>query len=78
MRKVWPWVGAIVLLVALWPTVCVSQEGGPATNCQSALLVPLPWGESADTWGIVTAIAVAVVAYFVLRRLLRPPGDQQV
>jgi len=78
MRKVWPWLGAAVVLVALWPTVCMSQEGGPATSCQSALLVPLPWGESADTWGIATAVAVAMVAYFVLRRLLRRAGDEKV
>lgn len=33
MRGLVPWVGAIIVLVALWPTVCMSAEGGPATAC---------------------------------------------
>jgi hypothetical protein len=70
MRKLWPWIGAVIVLIALWPTLCVSQEGGP-TSCQSALFLPLPWGESADTWGMVTAVVAAVLTYFVLRMVLR-------
>lgn len=70
VRKVIPWVAAVVVLVALWPTLCVSAEGGP-TTCQSALFLPLPWGESADTWGWVAAITGAAVTLAVLRFLLR-------
>ncbi len=61
---------ATTVLVALWPTVCMSAEGG-ATTCQSAVFLPLPWGESADTWGWLAAIAVALLTFIGLRRLLR-------
>jgi hypothetical protein len=70
MRRVGPVLGAVIVLVALWPTLCVSQEGGP-TSCQSAIFLPLPWGDSADTWGMATAIVAAVLMYLVLRRVLR-------
>jgi len=71
MRGLVPWVGAIVVLVVLWPTVCLSAEGAPATSCQSAVLLPLPWGESADTWGMVAAGGAAILTFVVLRKLLR-------
>lgn len=70
VRKVIPWAGAAVVLVALWPTLCMSEEGGP-TTCQSAVFLPLPWGESADTWGWFAAIAGASITFVVLRLLLR-------
>lgn len=70
MRKLVPWLAAAAVLVALWPTLCVSAEGGP-TSCQSAVLLPLPWGDSADTWGMAVALGAAVLTYLVLRRLLR-------
>lgn len=75
MRRLWPFVGAAIVLVALWPTLCMSQEGGP-TSCQSALFIPLPWGESADTWGMITAVAAALATYLVLRTLLRRSGSK--
>lgn len=71
MRGLVPWVGAFIVLVVLWPTVCMSAEGDPATSCQSAVFLPLPWGESADTWGMVVAGGAAIVTVVVLRRLLR-------
>jgi hypothetical protein len=70
VRKVIPWIAAAVVLVALWPALCMSQEGGP-TTCQSAVFLPLPWGESADTWGWFAAIAGAAITFVVLRLLLR-------
>lgn len=70
MRRLSPWVAAAMVLVALWPTVCMSAEGGP-TTCQSAVFLPLPWGDSADTWGMVVAVGAALVTYVALRRLLR-------
>jgi hypothetical protein len=70
VRKVIPWVAAAVVLVALWPTLCMSAEGGP-TTCQSAVFLPLPWGESADTWGWLAAVAGAAITFVVLRLLLR-------
>ena len=70
VRRLSPWVAAAMVLIALWPTVCMSAEGGP-TTCQSAVFLPLPWGDSADTWGMVAAVGAAVVTYFALRRLLR-------
>jgi hypothetical protein len=70
MRRVLPWLVAVVVLVVLWPTLCVSQEGGP-TSCRSAVSLPLPWGESADTWGMVTAVVAAVVIFSVVRATLR-------
>jgi hypothetical protein len=47
-----------------------SEEGGP-TTCQSAVFLPLPWGESADTWGWFAAIAGAAITFVLLRLLLR-------
>lgn len=70
MRTLGPWIAGLIVLVALWPTVCMSSEGGP-TSCQSAVFLPLPWGESADTWGMVAALGAAVLAYFAVRYLLR-------
>ncbi|MFL6179249.1 MAG: hypothetical protein ACJ74E_05285 [Actinomycetes bacterium] len=70
MRRLIPWVAAVLAVVALWPTVCMSAEGGP-TTCQSAVLLPLPWGDNADSWGMVVAIGAALVTYVVLHRLLR-------
>ena len=69
MRKIVPWLAAVLVLVALWPTLCMSSEGGP-TTCRS-MVMPLPWGESADTWGMVVALAAAVLTYVGLRRMLR-------
>jgi hypothetical protein len=73
MRRLLPWIAAIIVLVALWPTVCASSEDGP-TTCQSAFL-PLPWGDSSDTWGIAVAVAAAVLTFFILRRVV-PRGQR--
>src|SRR4051794_6512135 len=70
VRRVVPWLAASLVLVALWPAVCMSAESGP-TTCQSAVFLPLPWGESTDTWGFVAAIGAALLTFIVLRRLLR-------
>lgn len=70
MRTLGPWIAGFIVLVALWPTLCVSSEDGP-TSCQSAVFLPLPWGESADTWGMGVALGAAVLAYFAVRYLLR-------
>lgn len=70
VRSAIPWIAASIVLVALWPTVCMSGEGGP-TTCQSAMFLPLPWGDSADTWGFLAAIGAALLTFIVLRRLLR-------
>jgi protein-S-isoprenylcysteine O-methyltransferase Ste14 len=70
MRSLAPWIIGFVVLVVLWPTVCASSEGG-ATTCQSAVLLPLPWGESADSWGMIVAIGAAAIAYFAVRYVLR-------
>jgi len=69
MRRMIPWLAALGVLVALLPTVCVSREGGP-TSCQS-LLLPLPWGENADTWGYVVAFSAMVATFLALRLALR-------
>lgn len=74
VRRVIPWLAAIVVLVALLPTLCVSQEGG-ATRCQSLALLPLPWGEHADTWGYVVAFAAMLATFVALRLLLRRDED---
>ncbi|WP_432478241.1 hypothetical protein [Nocardioides sp. GXQ0305] len=71
MRRVVPWLGAIAVLVALLPVVCSSSEDG-ATSCQSLVLLPLPWGESADTWGYVVAFAAMLATFLALRLLLDP------
>jgi hypothetical protein len=56
----------------------MSAEGGP-TTCQSAVFLPLPWGDSADTWGVVAAIGAALLTFLGLRALLRrlaePPSE---
>ena len=75
VRTLIPWVAAGIVLVALWPTVCMVAEGGP-TTCQSAVYLPLPWRESADTWGMVVAVGASLLTYVLLRRLLRRgPGE---
>lgn len=66
MRSLVPWVLGFVVLVALWPALCMSQEDRP-TTCQSALLLPLPWGEGADTWGYVVAVIAASATFYVAR-----------
>ena len=76
MRIVSPWLAVLLVLIALWPTVCVSSETGP-TSCQSAVL-PLPWGESADTWGMVVASVAAVLTYFAVRHLLQRTASRDV
>jgi hypothetical protein len=70
MRTLGPWIAGFIVLVALWPTLCMSSEDGP-TSCQSAVFLPLPWGESADTWGMGVALGAAVLAHFAIRYLLR-------
>lgn len=70
MRTLGPWIAGFIVLVALWPTLCMSSENGP-TSCQSAVFLPLPWGESADTWGMLVAAGAAVLAYLAVRYLLR-------
>jgi hypothetical protein len=75
MRTLGPWIAGFIVLVALWPTVCVSSEGG-ATSCQSAVFLPLPWGESADTWGMVVALGASVLAYVAVRYLVRRTGGR--
>lgn len=71
VRRFLPAACALAVLIALWPVLCMSGEDGP-TSCQSVVFIPLPWGESADTWGMVVPIVLAVVTYLLLRRLLRP------
>ena len=70
MRTLGPSIAGFIVLIALWPTVCMSAEDGP-TSCQSAAFLPLPWGESADAWGMGVALGAAVLAYFAARYLLR-------
>ncbi len=70
VRRLIPVVCALAVLVALWPVLCMSGEDEP-TSCQSALFISLPWGESADTWGMVVPIVGAVLTFLLLRRLLR-------
>ncbi len=70
MRVLGPWLAGLLVLLALWPAVCMSSEDGP-TSCQSAVFLPLPWGESADTWGMLVAAAASVLTYVIFRHLLR-------
>ncbi len=70
MRAVFPWLVGGMTLVALWPALCVSSEGGDE-SCQSALFLPLPWGRYTDTLGFVVAIGAALLASLTVRRLLR-------
>lgn len=76
MRRAVPWLAAAIVLVALWPAVCMSQEGGP-TTCKSAALLPLPWDESADTWGWVAALGAGLLTFVGVRTLLRRRGDSR-
>ena len=69
MRRVIPWLAALVVLVVLLPGVCMSEEDGP-TTCQSLVLLPLPWGENADTWGWAVAFGAMLATFLVLRLLL--------
>ena len=70
MRALGPWIAGFIVLVALWPALCMSSEDGP-TSCQSAVLLPLPWGESADSWGMLAAVGAALLTYLAVRGLLR-------
>ena len=70
MRTLGPWLVGFTVLVVLWPAVCMSEEDGP-TTCLSTVLLPLPWGESADTWGMAAAVGAAVLAFFAVRYLTR-------
>lgn len=73
MRRVIPWVAALMVLVALLPAVCVSEADGP-TSCQSLVLLPLPWGDDADTWGWAVAFGAMLATFVALRLLLRRDG----
>lgn len=68
VRTVAPWAAALLVLLMLWPAPCVSSSSG-STSCQNALSLSLPWGESADTWGMVLAAGAAVVTFIVVRKL---------
>ena len=68
MRGLLAGAAAAVVLVLLWPVVCMSSEGGP-TSC-SSLVLPLPWGESADTWGMLAALGAAALTFAVVWLLL--------
>jgi hypothetical protein len=70
VRVVVAWLGALLTLLVLWPAVCMSSEDGP-TSCVSVLSTPLPWGESADTWGMVAALVASGAVFWLLRTLLR-------
>ena len=70
MRTSAPWIAGFIVLVSLWPALCVSSEYGP-TSCKSGVFLPLPWGESADTWGMLMAVGAAALAYFAVRYRLR-------
>ena len=74
MRRLVSWTAAILVFLALWPTVCGGSEGGP-TTCKSALLLPLPWGESADTWGMVVTVLASAATFVLIRRLWPTPKD---
>lgn len=73
MRTVIPWLAAITVLLALLPAVCMSSEDGP-TTCQSLALLPLPWGESSDTWGYAAAIGASLCTFVAVRLMLRRGG----
>lgn len=49
----------------------VHVPGRRSDHLQSAVFLPLPWEESADTWGWFAAIAGAAVTFVVLRLLSR-------
>jgi hypothetical protein len=65
-----PWVTAVMILVALWPTLCMSG-GRRADHLPERGFLPLPWGESADTRGWLVAIVAAMITFIVLRIALR-------
>ena len=69
MRVLLPPTAALLVLVALLPVLAMSQEGGPTTS--RSLLLPLPWGDSADTWGYLVAFGASLLTFVVARRLLR-------
>ncbi len=71
VRRLSAWATAILVLLALWPAVCMSSEDEP-TRCQSAFFLPLPWGENADSWGIVSALAASIASYFLVIAVSRP------
>ncbi len=75
VRRLIPVLSALAVLVASWPVLCMSGEDEPP-SCHSAVLIPLPWGESADTWGILVSIVGAVLTFLLLRRLLRQASEQ--
>ncbi len=77
MRRLTSWVAAIVVFLALWPTLCVSSED-EATTCKSALLLPLPWGESADTWGMLAAVVASAATFILIQRLMAHPKQAHV
>jgi hypothetical protein len=61
----------VVVLLALWPALCVESEFGQS-SCTSAVLLPLPWGvEQADTWGMVVAAFAALLAVVLTLKLAR-------
>ena len=70
VRTLGPSIAGVVVLIVLWPAVCMSEEDGP-TSCISAVLLPLPWGESADNWGMVAAVGAALLAFGAVRYLVR-------
>ena len=71
MRKVLAGVAAMVVLIALWPALCMESENG-ASSCSSAVFLPLPWSSSsADTWGMVTALLAAIFAFVLVLKLPR-------
>lgn len=69
MRVLLPSAAALLVLIALLPVLGMSQEGGPTTS--RSLLLPLPWGDSADTWGYVVALGASLLTFVVGRRVLR-------
>jgi hypothetical protein len=69
MRVLLPPAAALLVLVALLPVLSVSQEDGPTTS--RSLLLPLPWGDGADTWGYAVAVGASLVTFVLGRRLLR-------
>ena len=69
MRVLVPPTAAFLVLLALLPVLGMSQEGGPTTS--RSLLLPLPWGDSADTWGYVVAFGASLLTFLLVRRLLR-------
>ena len=75
MRAVVPSAAAFLVFVALFPLFGMSQENedGLGTSLESSrsLLLPLPWGESADTWGYAVTFGASLLTFLLGRRLLR-------